>query len=104
MSLSKQAGLGCVPMSRVASPDYLEADAMFEVDALLGRESSAGSLIVGFTFGAAAGARASGLLMPALPAFAFGTALGAYEGVLAISLCGSDAGTVRLREEHGCGR
>jgi len=70
-----------------------------DVEILLGFEPSAGSLVGGFALGAAAGALATGLLVPALPALAFGAALGAYAGVLVTGLwaSGTDAGRLTLR-------
>lgn len=77
------------------APD-IESARQAEVEALLGLEPSVGALVGGFTLGAAAGALATGLLVPALPALAFGAALGAYAGVLAISLWASGTRAIRL--------
>lgn len=56
------------------------------MEALLAAEPSGAALVSAFGVGALCGAAVAALLVPALPALAFGAALGAYAGVLSASL------------------
>ncbi len=82
----RNAGSACLREDALVDaalrPEAIEA----EIEALLGREPSAGSLAGSFALGVAAGALATALLVPTGPALAFGAALGGYAGLLVVSL------------------
>ena len=67
------------------------------MEVLLGAEPSASSLVLAFSAGGLCGAVVAGLLIPALPALAFGASLGAYAGVLGASLWVSRTGDRYVR-------
>jgi len=68
---------------------------------LFAEEPGAGALVSSFGAGAAGGALVAALFIPAVPALAFGAALGAYAGVLVTSLWVSGSAGPRLRRRTG---
>lgn len=70
--------------------------AVARAEEVLSAEPRGGTLVAAFGAGGVMGAAAAALLLPALPALAFGAALGAYAGVLGASLWVSTTAGVRL--------